>query len=377
MDFTKIVEQLKQFKNSWALIQNFLQNNNINNNNNNGNSHSNYELNSYIDCYQRCVTLIRFSLILAAEEGKILPLPLALPSLFNNQQQPSISSADVPSDLGDIFSPRLPDEVYFHLCRGLINSWAINTLSQGGFQELSPLCNGESLDYKNFIKDYITESNIGPRAITIALIANALHPFWRNRQVHAHYYFHNHSTLVPHNSSTTTDLIKCVDKWNVPAYIIEDELRRQNSSTIDFALCLGSTNNEQLGSKTITKRSKENQILIKKDEIVANTIWRFLELRNFLNSNHIHTPFGRAMHNSLTVSRLNDKFQEPLLILVELLRAKVLHDNYYSGKQFSGGPTLGTDDEKRCMLLVIRTISIIPMQFKVSFNLKFFLNITN
>ncbi|EIM22091.1 viral life cycle-related protein, partial [Wallemia mellicola CBS 633.66] len=350
-DFKQLIETVRHAKSGWFAVQNFVQSQQSNG----------HESSHYVESFQKAVILLKFSLILAAEEGRVLPLPLAIPP---PPPQPALSSADIPSDLGDVFSPRLPDEVYFHLCRGLVGPWAINTLAQGGFQELPPLCNGETQDYKNFVKDYITESNFGPRAVAIALIASTLHPFWRNRQVHAHYYFHSHSTLVPHNSSTTTDLIKRIDHWNVPANVIEDELRRQNSSTIDFALCLGATSIDKSAERTITAKNTNGPVLHKKDEIVANTIWRFLELRSLLTPQHTHTPFGRAMHNALTVSRLNDKFQEPLLILVELLRAKVLHDRHFSNRQFSGGPSFGTEEEKKSMLLIIRTLSIVPLQFK-------------
>ncbi|TIA79654.1 hypothetical protein E3P98_03159 [Wallemia ichthyophaga] len=350
-DFKQIVETVRQAKSGWVAVQNFIQSQQSNG----------HESSYYVDSYQKAVIILNFSFVLSAEEGRVLPLPLAIPP---PSPQPALSSADIPSDLADVFSPRLPDEVYFHLCRGLIGPWPINTLAQGGFQEMPPLCNGETQEYKSFVKDYITESNFGPRAVAIALIASALHPFWRNRQVHAHYYFHNHSTLVPHNSSTTTDLIKRIEHWNVPSRVIEDELRRQNSSTIDFALCLGATSGDKFAERTITIKPSNGPVLHKKDEIVANTIWRFLELRSFLTPQHTHTPFGRAMHNALTVSRLNDKFQEPLVLLVELLRARVLHDRHFSNIQFSGGPSLGSEDDKRSMLLIYRTLSIVPLHFK-------------
>ena len=48
------------------------------------------------------------------------------------------------------------------------------------------------------------------------------------------------------------------------------------SSTIDFALCLGATAIEKLAART---KIKNTGPLEKKDEVVANVIWRFLELR--------------------------------------------------------------------------------------------------
>ncbi len=50
------------------------------------------------------------------------------------------------------------------------------------------------------------------------------------------------------------------------------------SSTIDFALCLGATCVDKLAMRTKVKNSS-NTPLDKKDEVVANVIWRFLELR--------------------------------------------------------------------------------------------------
>lgn len=50
----------------------------------------------------------------------------------------------------------------------------------------------------------------------------------------------------------------------------------QQSSTIDFALCLGATAAEKLAART---KAKNTGPLERKDEVVANVIWRFLELR--------------------------------------------------------------------------------------------------
>ena len=103
---------------------------------------------------------------------------------------------------------------------------------------------------------------------------------------------------------------------------------------------------------------------------------------------------ARAMHSAIRQARLNDKFQDPLYLFLELVRAGVMHGHLWSGRAFSGGPSFGTgtsyvhrkgvgvshvqsrlllmgglvgtaDDEKSCMLLVMRTLSIVPLNFKV------------
>jgi len=91
---------------------------------------------------------------------------------------------------------------------------------------------------------------------------------------------------------------------------------------------------------------------------VVSCVYRFL-----LNS-HTHSPLARAMYNTIKFARLNDKFQDPLYLFLELVRAGVMHGHLWSGRAFSGGPSFGTDEEKKCMLLVMRVLSIVPLNFK-------------
>ncbi|KAF9499359.1 hypothetical protein BDN71DRAFT_1441979 [Pleurotus eryngii] len=99
---------------------------------------------------------------------------------------------------------------------------------------------------------------------------------------------------------------------------------------------------------------------------------------------HTHSPLARAMNVALKNVRVNDKFQDPLYLFLELVRAGVMHGHLWSGRAFSGGPSFGTgqgdlhtsrraeltfvaplDEEKSCMLLVMRVLSIVPLNFKV------------
>jgi hypothetical protein len=48
------------------------------------------------------------------------------------------------------------------------------------------------------------------------------------------------------------------------------------------------------------------------------------------------------MHYSIKQARVNDKFQDPLYLFLELVRAGVMHGNLWSGRAFSGGPSFGT-----------------------------------
>jgi hypothetical protein len=282
-----------------------------------------------------------------------------------------------------------------------LSSTVLNYLTSGVVIEPSPLDDGDTEEWRTFVRSTITESPHAPRCVALALMASSLNGFWTSRKINAHYHFDqgNAQHPVAYDSSGTLALIKRVNSWNVGILFVEEELRRQSSSTIDIALCLGATGRGDLAEQTKTPRpppgtainkklikgkpgSALSPYLEKKDELVANVIWRFLELRGFLNHDHLHTPYARALHLSLKDSRLNDKFQEPLFLALELLRSGVLHDSPYGatgsnkGKLKSGGPSWGDADSedpaeremvlksRRHVLLIMRTLSILPMSYR-------------
>lgn len=55
--------------------------------------------------------------------------------------------------------------------------------------ERPPLCNGETTDYRRFIKEVITEGATGPRSMTLALISSVAHTFWTSRRVIGVFWF--------------------------------------------------------------------------------------------------------------------------------------------------------------------------------------------
>ncbi|KAF5332183.1 hypothetical protein D9611_008130 [Ephemerocybe angulata] len=341
----------------------------------------------YLEQFARTRSMVKYSLVLSSE-GTVLPLPVALPSPHHNthsshnahnnthSNNAHPTAADIPSDLHDIFTHRLPDEIFFYLSRGLLGPQSLVWLTTGQIVETPPLDNGETNEYKRFVKEVVTEGQTGPRATAVALVSSVANAFWAGRKVQGVFWFeggvpqghgHGHAgglgggKFVGHNSAPTTQLVERVAGWNVPYAVIEEELRRQNSSTIDFALALGATATEKLAART---KMKPGAPLEKKDEVVANVIWRFLELRGFLLNTHTHSALARAMAAGIASARVNDKFQDPLYLFLELVRAGVMHGHLWSGRAFSGGPSFGGDDEKSSMLLVMRVLSIVPLNFK-------------
>lgn len=132
----------------------------------------------YPDLFVRARSAVRYALVLTAEEGRATPLPLAL------AHENSLTAADVPQDLHELFSHRLPDEVYFHVCRGLVSPQLVGWLTTGLLVEHPPLDNGESTEYRRFVQEVVTEGHTSPRCTALALISSVLIPtHWPKKKV--------------------------------------------------------------------------------------------------------------------------------------------------------------------------------------------------
>lgn len=193
----------------------------------------------YSDHYARTRSMIKYSLILSFE-GAVMPLPLAISTPPNHGHQGHHphhpTAADIPSDLHEIFTNRLPDEIYFYLSRGLLGPQALVWLTSGQIIENPPLDNGETTEYRRFVKEVITDGHTGPRATALALISSVTHTFWSNRKVTGYFWYEQQSPqhgpkYIQHNSQQTAQLAERVSGWNVPYAVVEEELRRQNVST--------------------------------------------------------------------------------------------------------------------------------------------------
>ena len=134
----------------------------------------------YLEGFLRTRAAIKYSLVLTAEEGTCLPLPLVIPP---TQQAHAITASEVPADIHEIFSGRLPDELYFHVSKGLISPQLVGWLTSGIIHELPPLDNGESIEYRKYIENVITEGATAPRCTALSLLTSCLNQAWQQKRI--------------------------------------------------------------------------------------------------------------------------------------------------------------------------------------------------
>lgn len=102
-------------------------------------------------------------------------------------------------------------------------------------------------------------------------------------------------------------------------------------------------------------------------EHTVGLVFRLIPVR-FVTATHTHTMMGKALYSAGVSARINDRFQEPLYLFLELLRAGVVHGGKWGGpdaETLSGGPSFGGEEEMAHTLLIMRVLSIVPLSFRV------------
>lgn len=113
-----------------------------------------------------------------------------------------------------------------------------------------------------------------------------------------------------------------------------------------LGLCVKSLNNSSFATRTKQKKSRN---LISKDELLANSIWRMLHLRDYIDDSHNLTATGKML--LAIVEALPLELQESALVAAELIRYGRLSGE---SSPYPGIPDAGADNVKKAMTLVAK-----------------------
>ena len=115
-----------------------------------------------------------------------------------------------------------------------------------------------------------------------------------------------------------------------------------------FGRCVLSLRDKTFAAKTITKKNPK-RLLISGDELIANSIWRMLRLRDFVDDKHNLTASGEMLANM--VASLPEHLQQNALVACELAQYNKL---VVEPSGYSGVPDAPSESVKRNMTLVAR-----------------------
>lgn len=70
-------------------------------------------------------------------------------------------------------------------------------------------------------------------------------------------------------------------------------------------------------------------------------IWRFLQLRGYVDAEHNLTTWGKVLEQALSTVEPNDELEEAIFIAIEMLRFDLLNTKGWFS-HVSGGPMRGS-----------------------------------
>ncbi|KIW03801.1 uncharacterized protein PV09_05102 [Verruconis gallopava] len=261
---------------------------------------------------------------------------------------------NAPGKIHEFIGQRLPDELYGYFSRGIIGPRVLNWRTSGEFLMHPPLDGGESKEYRDLVRQQLTPI----QTLTIGLLASPLHHYYQRTDIIKRVWFDkDHPEKIVMKTDYDNDKTKgLIDSWNVPQSVFGEEFNRHPNSSL-FGLCVKSLKNNEFAARTKTFKNK-NRLLISKDELLANAIWRMLRLRNYIDADHNLTSSGEMLYTM--VSNLPLELQESALIATELLQYNRLNADITV--PYTGVPDAQAESVKKQMLLISRIACLGPLK---------------
>lgn len=100
------------------------------------------------------------------------------------------------------------------------------------------------------------------------------------------------------SDAITSDVYKDAETWHVRDTLVSQSAEAKIidvfTSPIQFAIA--ALSDDTLAKKTVTRRKQdEHSVLRSRSELLSNIMWRFLQDRNYINSDHTLSAWGKAL----------------------------------------------------------------------------------
>ncbi|KAL2048106.1 hypothetical protein N7G274_000017 [Stereocaulon virgatum] len=285
----------------------------------------------YLDQYKRAMARIRHHVVITAE-GDV----------------EALNKEIAPDDIHECIGLRLPEELYMYLSRGMLRPRVLNWLTSGKINITQPLAGGDGQPYQDLVKTQLEPL----RRQALSLLTKPINWYFRFEDITTRLWFdptyEGKFKIEPLLSATDQ-----LSTWHVKNDLIADFTNEDMpSGSLSFALL--TLGNVDLAAKTVTPKPKVGHEPLKlPNEILANVVWRFLQLRGYVDEQHQLTEWGKILETALDAAGTRKDQEEAVFIAVELLRFELVSpDTMFLG--YAGAPEHGTDIEKRNVMMVSR-----------------------
>lgn len=262
-----------------------------------------------------------------------------------------------PGDAHEFTSRKLPEEIYGYLSYGVIGPRVLNWRTRMEILETPPLDGGDSEAYKKLVQEKLRPL----RAQALALMTVSLHRYYQKQDVGLACWW-NESAKTPLNIADVVESSKAADGWHVKTESLPSVL---DASSTPLLYAIASLANDTDAKKTVTPRTPgASSQLRKANELRANTVWRFLEDRGYINPDHTLSAWGKALKTSFDRATIiglmargvtDTEIEEAIFMAFELLRLDTLNSKQmFPYPPYTGAPMRGSDDDKSHTLLISR-----------------------
>ncbi|KAH8425315.1 MKT1 family protein [Aspergillus melleus] len=294
----------------------------------------------YTERYKRAYMSIKHHVIMD-EEGRVGPM----------------DAEHAPSDVHELTSLRLPEELYFYLSRGLLSADVPNHLTSGEVLVSQPLGVEDTEIYRQVAGTTLTPI----RTQSIGLLSNSLHRFYQTKVINVRPWYDDKADTTI-NLKSLPSVKDTIQSWKVRTDQLPEGVKKLQATSGPFKFAVQSLKDSEFVSKSLS--SKDVPALSSQDEIFSNVFWRFLQLRGYIDqSSHKLTPWGVCLEQALSVLDPNDALEEPTFLAIEMLRLGLINSKHWFS-HVSGGPMRGTDEDKNFNMLVSRIACIAKLQHK-------------
>jgi hypothetical protein len=255
--------------------------------------------------------------------------------------------------------------VYAYLSRGVIGPRVLNWRVKTELYETHPLDGGSSTAYRDLVRDKLRTT----RAQALAVITRPFHRYFYKQEVNLICWFNENDKrplgVVDLMNAEPADSEKT---WHVRADAISGTNEQVGKSPLLFAINMLSADDTARKTYTELAEGTEPGFLKEPKELLLNSVFRFLQDREYINPDHTLSAWGKALKVSLDRAKSNGysamamtstEVEEALLVAFELLRHDILSSKpMFDSPPLSGQPMRGSDTDKANTLLISRIASL-------------------
>ncbi|KAJ5433062.1 uncharacterized protein N7458_012218 [Penicillium daleae] len=261
------------------------------------------------------------------------------------------------SDMHELIGLRLPEELYFYLSKGVLGRDVPNFLTSGEVRLSLPLGTEDTEVYRQLVADTLTPI----RAQSIGLLANCLHRFYQTKVITIRPWFDENSEERQINLRELPSVKETIQAWKISSDKFPEDVKKLQAPRGSFKFAIQSLNNSEFVAKTFATR--ETPVLSKQEDILSNVMWRFLQLRGYVDDKHNLTAWGKCLEQALSAVDPTDNLEDAIFIAIEMLRMNLLNTKHWFS-HVSGGPMRGSEEDKTFNMLVSRVACIAKLQHK-------------